>query len=307
MRLIGALGVVAVLVAAAVGTASAGVGSKPAAAPALVRANCGTRLTGTAHYSSVVVIAFENHDYSDILGSGAPPSYFKTLAAHCGTATNFTAAFFPHSLPNYLAATSGSTDGVSSDCTPSSNCHTGAPNIFSQVGPLHWSARASSIPGPCFQQNSGLYVPRHVPAVYYTRIPRATCAANVIGASAIPSTIHRSFVWIAPNLDQDMHDGTPAQASTWLENFMAGPHGLLSNPVYRAGHMAIFIWFDTSGGSGSISTPIPLIVVAPSVGHRVISTHLNDYYLLHGWEGLLGQSCLANACAVSGFDRLFHL
>jgi hypothetical protein len=56
-------------------------------------------------YSHIVVIAFENHSYQSVLGSSAPVSYFKTIAVQCGSATAFRAASFPHSLPNYLAAT----------------------------------------------------------------------------------------------------------------------------------------------------------------------------------------------------------
>lgn len=303
------VGVVGILVAAVlVATAKAAVVPHPAAGPSLASPACSSRLTGSSpHYSSIVVIAFENHDYNQILGSSAPPSYFKTLAGECGSASNFTAVYFPHSLPNYLAVTSGSTDGISGDCVPSPSCETGAPNIFSQVGPFDWGARSESTPAPCYKANSGEYVPRHVPAVYYTRIPASTCLANASDLPADPSTIHRRFVWVTGNLLDDMHSGTEAQASTWLQNFLAGSNGLLNSPIYRAGHMAIFIWFDSAGGNGSISTPIPLIVVAPSVGHRLVTAPLNDYYLLHGWEGLLGETCLGNACLVSGFDRDFHL
>lgn len=310
MRWILTIGVVAATLAVAVAAtgrataiASTGGSGRPGIAPS---APC-RPVTSHPHYTSIVVIAFENHDYSQILGPSAPPSYFKTLAAACGTATNFTAAFYPHSLPNYLAVTSGSTDGISGDCQPAPSCDTSAQSIFSQVGPKGWGTHAESIPSPCYQANTSLYVPRHVPAVYYTRIPHSTCVANVVGIPAEPSTIARKFVWVAPNLNDDMHNGTPAQASAWLQNFMTGSHGLLDNPIYQAGHMAIFIWFDSAGANGSISTPLPLIVVAPSVGHRVVSTHLDDYYLLHGWEGLLAQPCLANACAVSGFDHDFNL
>lgn len=311
MRLMLMVGVVVsaltIAVAAAGDAFAAATASGQSATGAIsITSPCHT-VTSRPHYTSIVVIAFENHDYSQILGSGAPPSYFKTLAGSCGTATNFTAAFYPHSLPNYLAVTSGSTDGISGDCQPAPSCDTGAASIFTQVGSKGWGTRAESIPSPCYQLNTGLYVPRHVPAVYYTRIAHSTCVANVIGMPVEPSTIHRSFVWVAPNLNDDMHNGTPAQASSWLQNFMTGSHGLLSSPTYQAGHMAIFIWFDSAGANGSISSPLPLIVVAPSVGHRVVVTHLNDYYLLHGWEGLLGQPCLANACRVSGFDRFFNL
>ncbi len=298
MRRLSAFVVVSCLILAAVGA-----GAAQAAIP--VGSPCSK--STPRNYTHVVVIAFENHSYQAILGSSAPSSYFKTLAAHCGSATDFTAAHFPRSLPNYLAVTSGSTAGISGDCTPSPGCSSPNRSIFQQVGRSQWRAWGESMPSACDQQNSSLYVPRHLAAMYYTRVLKSTCLAD---ARPLPTPfpgVKRKFVWIAPNLVHDMHNGTPAQASAWLSNFLAGPRGLLRSRSYQTGHTAIFIWFDTSDASGSITTPIPLIVIAPTVSHRTVTVHLNDYNLLHGWEGLLGLPCLSAACHVSGFDRRFNL
>jgi phosphatidylinositol-3-phosphatase len=258
-------------------------------------------------YTRVVVIAFENHSYQDILGSSAPSSYFKTLASRCASATDFTAAHFPRSLPNYIAVTSGSTGGITSDCTPGPACSSPNRSIFQQVGRSQWRSWAESMPSPCYPANTSRYVPRHVPSIYYTRILHRTCLADMLPLPSPFPNVTRKFVWIAPNLTDDMHNGTPAQASAWLRTFLAGRNGLLRSRGYQSGRMAIFIWFDTSSASGGLSTPLPLLVIAPSVGHRTVTTHLTDYHLLRGWEGLLGLPCLNNACHVSGFDTRFHL
>src|SRR5437667_2635720 len=84
---------VAVAVAAGGGTGAVAAGSP-----------CGHK-TRAPSWNHIVVIAFENHSYRQILGKSAPPSYFKTLAAECGSAVDYTAVHFPRSLPNYLAAT----------------------------------------------------------------------------------------------------------------------------------------------------------------------------------------------------------
>jgi hypothetical protein len=73
-------------------TAVAG-GANAAASP------CG-QVARAPSWHHIVVIAFENHDYSQILGRNAPASYFKTLAGKCGSAADFTAAHFPRSLGN---------------------------------------------------------------------------------------------------------------------------------------------------------------------------------------------------------------
>ena len=61
--------------------------------------------------------ALEDANDRDILGRDAPPSYFKTLAAKCGSAVDYRAVHFPRSLPNYLGATGGRTV-TTADCLP---------------------------------------------------------------------------------------------------------------------------------------------------------------------------------------------
>ena len=278
-----------------------------AASGSAQRGPCAARASA-GRYRHIVVIAFENHSYREILGRNAPANYFKTLAARCGSTSAFTAVAFPRSLPNYLAATGGTTASITGDCLPGRGCVAPGQSIFEQVGGRHWRIWAQSMPRPCYPLNTRLYVPRHAPAVYYPRIRRPTCRADMVPLPSQPPTPRRQFIWIAPNLNQDMHNGSISNAATWLHTFLAGPHGLLRSSLYRRGHTAIFIWWDSAGAAGSIRTPIPLIVVGPSVGHRQVRVSLNDYALLDGWEHLLGVGCLANACeATRGFNRRFNL
>lgn len=72
------------------------------------------RTAGVPRLAHTVVIVFENHERSDILGSGAAPT-FEHLASTYAQATADYAVAHP-SLPNYLALVSGSTHGVNSDC-----------------------------------------------------------------------------------------------------------------------------------------------------------------------------------------------
>ena len=292
-------GVIATIATLVVGVSNSATSAAPASP-------CGSS-SAVPQYKHIVVIAFENHSYASILGSAAPASYFKTLASECGSATNFTSASFPHSLPNYLAVTSGTTGGVTGDCLPSTHCSVLSASIFDQVGASSWRVWAESMPQPCDSQNQSSYVTRHNPALYYPAITAATCRAD---DQPMPTTVPnpgRTITWITPNLQHDLTIGTLADASTWLSTLLTGPGGLLHSKAYTAGNTAIFIWFDSGADTDAASTPIPLIVIAPSTGHRVVTIPLDDYQLLHGWESLLGQSCLANACTAKGFDKAFRL
>ena len=103
------------------------------------------------------------------------------LAAGCGIASGYRAIAHP-SLPNYIAMTSGDTQGISDDCSPSSGCSSAAPSIFSQVG-SNWKAYAEAMPSPCYRDSSGDYSVRHNPATYYSQL--STCGANDVPRDAL--------------------------------------------------------------------------------------------------------------------------
>jgi phosphatidylinositol-3-phosphatase len=275
----------------------------PAAATA--KSPCG-RTTAIPTWSHVIVIAFENHSYASVLGSGAPASEFTKLAGECGVATRFTASHFPHSLPTYIASTSGQVS-ITGDCLPTGSCLSGAENIFGQLRASGWRAYGQSMPSPCAKTNSGSYVTRHLPPLYYTRISAASCTANVLPLPSPLGEIKRRFIWVAPDEQHDMEVGTPAQASMWLHTFLEGPGGILTHRPYTQGHTAVFIWFDTGANSDSVSTPLPFIVISPSTPHVHSAVALNDFSAVRVWERMLGLPCLNGACTAAGMGKPFHL
>lgn len=284
--------------------ASAGVVAAPPATAAT--SPCGPSKT-VPTYQHVVVIAFENQSYQAVLGSSAPSSYFKTLASQCAVATDFTATEFPHSLPNYLAVTGGTTGSVTGDCLPTKSCSVPGSGIFGQVGASGWRGWAESMPSACGKTNTSLYVTRHNPPLYYAGLPAATCQSDDLVMHLPLPAPGRKFTWIAPDLNDDATLGTVPDAGTWLKNLLTGPGGLLNTTPYTQGNTAIYIWFDSGADTDSASTPIPLIVVAPSTGHRVVSTPFSNYALLRGWENLLKLPCLNGACTATGFNNAFRL
>jgi phosphatidylinositol-3-phosphatase len=266
---------------------------------------CGRTMT-TPAWSHVIVIAFENHSYASVLGSGAPRSEFTKLAGECGVATHFTASHFPHSLPTYIASTSGQVS-ITGDCLPSGSCQSGAMNVFAQMGPTGWRAYGQSMPSPCAKTNSGDYVTRHLPPLYYTRTTHASCVANVLPLPNLLGHLNRRFTWIAPDQQRDMEVGTPAQASTWLHAVLEGSSGILTHKPYTQGHTAVFIWFDTGGNTDNVSTRLPFIVISPSTPHVHTALALNDFSALRVWERMLGVSCLKSACTAAGMGKPFRL
>ena len=100
-----------------------------------------------SHKSHVVVIVMENAEYGEVIGNRAAP-YVNALARRYGLATQSYAITHP-SLPNYLALVSGSTHGISSDCT---GCRVHGTNLVDELeaGGISWKAYLEDVPAPCF-------------------------------------------------------------------------------------------------------------------------------------------------------------
>ena len=314
--------VVALLGALVAGAAAQSPTSLTAPAP------CGGLRT-TPTYRHVIWIWFENHSYDAVIGSSQAP-FTNQLAAKCGLATNYHNIAHP-SLPNYIAATSGSTQGITNDCQPS-DCPRRTPNLFAQLRAAHipWSAYAESMPRPCVLTDesgsnpNGNYAARHNPAVYY--LPRTDCAQRVVPlgtptsgrlADALAADTLAGFSFIGPNLCNDTHDCPVSTGDQWLSRWM---RAILSSPAYAAGHTAIFItWDEGEGGSSSscsnnTSDPgchVATLVVSPSTRPGTRSSLLfNHYSLLKTTEQLLGIKTYLNHARDAGTRSMrpaFHI
>jgi hypothetical protein len=243
----------------------------------------------------VVWIVFENKSYNQIIGSANAP-YLNSLAQSCGLATNFTAEAHP-SLPNYIAMTSGSTQGVTDNADPSSHPLSVA-SIFSQLG-SGWRSLQESMPSNCYPSNSGDYLVRHNPAAYYTNV---NCAAQDVPLGQLPDLSAR-FTFITPNRCNGMHDCTVSTGDSWLSGFMAK---VLGSSEYAAGQTAVFITWDEDDSSSS--QHIATLVVSPYTPTGVRSaTPYNHYSLLRTTEELLGLGTLGNARTAPSMGTAFGL
>src|SRR4051794_26963285 len=99
---------------------------------------CG-RFSQPPVWQHVVWIVMENKAWTSILGAPDAP-FVNALAGQCGAASNFFGEAHP-SVPNYVAMTSGDTQGVTRDSVPTLD----APSIFSQLGG-DWRGRARALP-----------------------------------------------------------------------------------------------------------------------------------------------------------------
>lgn len=259
---------------------------------------CGTAATPPSGYDHVVWVVMENHSYSEVIGSGSAP-YENQLASQCGSASRFFAESHP-SLPNYIAMTSGSTQGITDDNGPSSH-PLNVPSIFSQTNG-NWRSLEESMPSNCYLSNSGQYAVRHNPAAYYTNI-RTECASLDVPLAATPD-VSAKFTFVTPNLCNDTHDCSVQTGDTWLSSFLPK---VFSSAEYQAGRTAVFLTWDED--DSSMSNQIPTLVIAPSVVPGTSSTTtFNHYSMLRTTEELLGLgSFIGNAATATSMRSAFNL
>ncbi|HYX85992.1 MAG TPA: alkaline phosphatase family protein [Gaiellales bacterium] len=280
----------------AVGGASPGLGAR--VSHGHQSSPCGTASQASG-YQHVVWIVMENKRYDHIIGSPDAP-YINSLAKQCGLATNFYAEAHP-SLPNYIAMTSGSTQGITDDKTPAAH-PLAVPSIFSQLGSQGWRALEEGMTANCWLSDSGSYVVHHNPAAYYTTI-RSDCQNQDIPLASKPD-VSAAFTFITPDNCHNMHSCPVSTGDAWLAAFLPS---ILTSRTYAAGDTAVFLTWDEAEKRAP-TNHIPTIVIAPSVPAGTQSaTAFTHYSMLRTAEELLGLPMLGNAATASSMRTDFHL
>jgi phospholipase C len=282
---------------------SAGCGGASAAKP--LPPACGLKAGPPATYAHVIWIWMENHSFDDVIGNA---KYLTQLAQGCGLATDYTAITHP-SLPNYIAATSGDTQGITDDGGPSTH-PLNVPSIFGQAASA--ASYEESMPSNCALGSSAKYAARHNPETYYTPVA-AACATNDVPlgknkrgafASALANDTLPAFSFVTPNLCDDMHDCSVNKGDAWLRKWIPQ---IVAGPGYQSGNTAIFVVWDEDDGSQA--NQVPAIVVSPyTTPGTTNATAFTHYSLLRTTEELLGiGTYLGNAASAASMRSAFGL
>lgn len=222
----------------------------------------------TPRFGHVFVIVLENEGADAINGSARAP-YVNRLARQYGSASQYFAVTHP-SLPNYIALTSGGTQGLDgSDCSVGTSCHVAGTrsNIADEIeaSGRTWVAYMESMREPCGladagDDRGGAYAVRHDPFVYYDDIRDGAndrCATHVLPYDAaefqtrLISGNVPDFVWITPNLCDDGHDacGGDAVANTdrWL---LRNVPPILASPAFQRNGVLFLTWDEGTSNDG---------------------------------------------------------
>ena len=243
---------------------------------------------GTTNY--FVVILMENKNYVDVIGDWSTAPYINRLANDYGVATNYLQVSLNHSLPNYLGLVAAKTYGSWSNCNePPTSClgwsPVADPTIVDRLeaSGLTWRAYMEDMPSNCYENNSGLYAPRHNPFVYFAKVlnnpsecarvqPAGLQASNLVSDLASPSTAS-NLMWLTPNLCDDMHDCSVSVGDNYLSHLIPQ---ILNSQVFRTQNAALFLTWD----EGRTSSHIPSIWAGPAIRNNYESTARFDHYSL---------------------------
>ena len=225
----------------------------------------------------VVVVLEENHSYSSVIGNASMP-YLNSLAQKYSLATQYYANTHP-SIGNYFMMTTGqiitNSDGYRSTVT--------ADNIVRHLltAGQTWKSYAEGLPSVGYiGGDTGSYVRHHNPFTYFSDVVNSSVQKlNLVPFTHFAADLNNNqlpdFSFIVPNLNNDAHNGTLAQADGWLKTNIAP---LLSNPAFQQDGILIIVFdesssTDTAHGGGHIAA----VVVGPGVKKGFKSTTLYQH------------------------------
>jgi hypothetical protein len=173
------------------------------------------------------------------------------------------------------------------------------------------------MPTNCGLRNTGIYAPRHNPAVYYPNdaaacavddVPAGTPAAGALASDLAAGTLP-SYGLFIPNLCNDGHNTCNGVSPVVEEDatIAAWMPAILASPDYVSGHLLVVITADTSHGPTNGNLLATVLVSPDVVAGTQDATPFDHYSLLRLSEELLGLPPLANAATAADMAPAFNL
>ena len=271
---------------------------------------------------TVFTIVMENHSRGEVFGNGQAP-FINQLAADNGVAMGYHDSYVHPSEPNYFWMVAGQNFGVLDDGDPAAHHLDTKSHIADQIenAGLTWKAYQESMGAPCGLTSHGRYAAKHNPFAYFNDIngwdgaafhPELRCNDHVVDYTQLDTDLANhavpSYVFITPNLDNDMHDKPIATGDAWLAREVPK---IMASDSYKNGGVIFLLW-DEGGGSPASDDP-PFIAISPNAAHGMKSAvdYDTSSYLLTV-QNILGLSALpcadaADRSAATSMTDLFSV
>ena len=211
-------------------------------------------------FGHVFLLVEENHSYSEVIGNAAMP-YLNSLASNYGLATQYYADLHP-SISDYFMLTTG--QPVTLD-----DAYTGVVSSDNLVRDLNakgktWKSYAESLPQVGYTGGDVYpYMKHHNPFVYFSDVLQQPSQLNNVVpftdfASDLSSGHLPNFSFIIPNILNDAHTGSLAQADAWLQANIAP---LIKSAQFQQDGLLIITFdegdiTDLANGGGHVATVV---------------------------------------------------
>jgi phosphatidylinositol-3-phosphatase len=269
---------------------------------------------------TVFTIVMENHSYDQIVGNTTDAPFINSLIKQNALAAGYHDNYVHPSEPNYFEMVAGENFGILNDNDPGAGNHiTSTSHIADQLekAGITWKSYQESMGAPCGLVSQGEYATKHNPFVYFDDVAgwsgskmmgSARCNEHVVDYSQLDKdlaagTVPR-YVFITPNMIDDMHDGSTADGDKWLSKEVPK---ILSSKAFNEGGVLFLTW-DEGGGVPQSDNP-PMIVISPQakpgfVSHTDYSTssYLKTVQQILGIDSL---PCDSNGAQVHPMADLF--
>jgi hypothetical protein len=245
----------------------------------------------------IVIVMEENHSYSDIIGTSSSASYFNSLASQGALMTSSYAVTHP-SEPNYMALFAGSTFGLTADDCPVSEGATA--NLGSELLGAGYTFKGYSEGLPKTGSTtctSGNYARKHSPWINFSNVP----TADSLPFSSFPTNYASlpTVSFVIPNLNDDMHNGTIAEANSWLQTNMSA-----YATWAKANNSLLIVTWDEDDYTEN--NQVPTIIVGQSVVPGDYSQTINHYNLLATIEQIYGLAEVGSSSGATPITSIWN-
>jgi hypothetical protein len=256
---------------------SSGSGTTPTVPPTPVSANFPT-------FSHVFLVVEENHSFSEVVGNSSMP-YFNSLVSKYGLAKQYFANAHP-SLPNYLMLTTGQIETFDDNFSGTIKDD----NVVRELinAGKSWKAYEESIPSAGYLGGDAPpYVRRHNPFILLSDVQgNPAQAANIVPFSQFATDLVNNslpqYSFIAPNVDNDAHNGTLEAADSWLKKKI---DPLITSSTFQNGGLLIITFdeaenTDVDHGGGQVPTLIISSNSKPNFQSQTLYQHQSTLRLI---------------------------
>ncbi|HSD87567.1 MAG TPA: alkaline phosphatase family protein [Kofleriaceae bacterium] len=264
-------------------------------------------------------IVMENKSRNQIIGNNDAP-FINSLLGKGALAAGYHDPYIHPSEPNYIWMIAGENFGILDDDDPGEHHIASTSHIADQIeaAGLTWRSYQESMGAPCGLTSHGTYAAKHDPFVYFNDItgwdghtyhPSTRCTDHVVDYGQLAADLAAgsvpSYVFITPNMDNDMHDGSIARGDGWLSREIPN---ILASPSFINGGVLFLLW-DEGGGLIDKEDDPPFIALSPNGKQGFVSkTDYDTSSYLKTVQSLLGLEslpCDADPSSVSTMDDLF--